>query len=122
MVLATNYILQRIAPKRNLLVGSAVLFLEAHGARGRVGVHHLAGARFASLGPRLVGCVDGERAHCCFVGGVPNCVVHSGGDGNRTRVREAPMYGFSSRLNLFTPKLSMIPARGLYSLGNSQSA
>jgi len=47
------------------------------------------------------------------VGDVPNgVVVHSGGDGNRTRVRKAPMYGFSLRLNQFTPQLSSVP-RGL---------
>lgn len=101
---ATNYILQGMASVRNLLVGSPVLLLEAHPDRGRVLVDHLAGARLVTVRPRLVDRVDGERAHCCFVGGVPNCVcVHSGGDGNRTRVRKAPMYGFSLRLNLFTP-------------------
>ena len=104
-----TYILQGMASVRNLLVGASVLFLEANGARGRIGVHHLAGARFAALRPRLIDRVDGERAHCCCVGGVPNCVVHSGGAGNRTPVRKAPMYGISFRLNPSPPSCQVYP-------------
>lgn len=66
--------------------------------------------------PGLVGRVDGDGAHRCFVGDVPNRVVsHSGGDGNRTRVRKAPMYGFSLRLNQFTPvnNITLLPRQGV---------
>ena len=81
-----------------------MLFLQLDEARGRVKVHHLRGASLVAVGPGFVDRVDGECAHCCRVGDVPNGVcVHSGGDGIRTRVRKAPMYGFSLRLNQFTP-------------------
>ena len=69
-----------------------------------------------TLGAGLILRVDGERAHRRFVGGVPNRICsHSGGDGNRTRVRKAPMYGFSLRLNQFTPvnNITLLPRQGV---------
>ena len=63
-------------------------------------IHHRRGAGLAALRPRLVNGDDGQHTHWGFFG-----FIHSGGDGNRTRVRKAPMYGFSLRLNLFTPSL-----------------